>query len=58
MSKRKFDPSQFGFSEEQWAQLDEQRRVHYRQRAYYQRNIERKRAYQRDYDRLKKLEKK
>lgn len=58
MSKRKFNPSEAGFSEEEWAKLDDQRKVHFRQKAYYQRNKVRKRAYQREYDKAKKLEKK
>lgn len=56
-NKRKFDPSMFGFSEEEWAKLDEQRKIHFRSKAYYQRNSEKKRAYQRDYDKVQKEKK-
>lgn len=54
MSPRKFDVSDFGFTEEQWRRLDEQRKRYFVRRAYYHRNIERARAYQREYERRRR----
>lgn len=49
MTKRLVNPAEFGFSEEEWAALSEERRMHFSNRAHYQRNKEKRQAYQREY---------
>lgn len=46
---RKFDVAMFGFTEEEWRVLPEERRNHFLRRAYYIRNQEKRRAYAREY---------
>lgn len=53
-----FDITQFGFTEEQWAALPEDRRIHFSNRATYQRKKAEKQAYGREYHRRKKAEQK
>jgi hypothetical protein len=47
--KRKFNPADFGFTEEQWQALSDERKLHFRARAYHMRNGDRRREYQREY---------
>ena len=54
MNRRKFDIAMFGFTEETWAALDEDRKLHYRNRAHYQRNKAKRQAYQREYMRKRR----
>lgn len=54
MSKRKLNPADYGFTEEAWVALDDYTRSLYRYRAHYQRNKERRKAYQREYTRRMK----
>lgn len=54
MSRRKFSPLDFGFTEAEWAALSEDRKLHFRNRAHYIRNKEKRQRYQREYNRRKK----
>lgn len=54
MNKRKFDIADFGFTEEEWAALPEDRRLHFANRARYQRNKPRLQARQREYHRKRR----
>lgn len=49
MSHRKVDIAALGYTEESWKALDENYKRHLIRRAYYHRNIERAREYQRNY---------
>lgn len=57
MNGRRFDIAEFGFTEEQWKALPEDRRKHFADRARYRRLREQKLTYQREYWRKQKLRK-
>lgn len=56
MNKRKINITDFGFTEEQWAALDEERKLHFRNRDAYQRNRDKRLKRQHEYYDRKKAE--